>query len=457
MELQKLQCFTKNLGGEIMKAQKTKLVSLLLAGMMVVMACGENDTNSATNDSGNNEETVQIQFMHTSVEEERLRVIDGLVEKFESENTDVEIEQVVVEESNLNTNIITLASSGQLPEVVEVGQDYARVMDKDELIDREAVGNVLNNVGTDNYYEGALKLLRTEEGESYTGVPLSGWVQGIWYNKEMLESEGFSSPSSWEEVLEVAESFTDADNREYGIALPTVESNYSEQAFSQFALSNNANVLDGEGNLTANTPEMTEALSFYQELSQYTMPGSNDTTEVRDAFMNGSSPMAIYSTYILPTIFNEGDPENVGFAIPTNKTEAVYGTVTSLTITSALEDQKREAAERFVEFMADVENTTEWILMAPGGAQPVHKGVVENETYTSNEVVNAFGELSSEIAESFNDIQVFGLVDEKNFVVMGDITSSGAIPAMVNSVTVGGLDVESEIEKAESTLSGVVD
>lgn len=449
-----------------MNVKKLNFVFLLLVGMLLMSACGDNETNSSSNGNNSNnnsnnevnvDEEVQIQFMHTSVQQERVEVMDSLVERFETEYPHIEVEQVIVEEENLNTNIITLASSGELPEVVEVGQDYARVMDTDELIDRDAVENVLNNVGLDSYYDGALQLLRSEDGENFRGVPLSGWVQGIWYNKEMLESEGYSSPSNWDEVLEIAEAFTDADNNQFGIALPTVESNYSEQSFSQFALSNNANVLNEDGELTVNSPEMIEALNYYKELSQYTMRGSNDTTEVRDAFMNGSAPMAVYSTYILPTIFNEGDPENVGYAVPTNDSEAVYGTVTSLTITSALEDAEREAAETFVEFMAQVENMTEYILMAPGGAQPVHEGVIENETYTSNEVINAFGDLSAEIAESFNDIQVFGLVGDRNFVEMGGITSSGAIPRMVNSVTVGDQDVESEIERAESIISDLLD
>ena len=64
--------------------------------------------------------------------------------------------------------------------------------------------------------------------------------------------------------------------------------------------------LDDEGEVTIDTEKMREALSFYQNLSQYTMPGSNDVTEIKDAFMNGTAPMAIYSTYILPSVYEAG-------------------------------------------------------------------------------------------------------------------------------------------------------
>lgn len=410
-------------------------------------ACGSNqDADGKTT----------IEFMHSSVEQERLAVINDLVATFEKENPDIKIKQIPVEEDTYNTKIITLASAGKLPTVLEVGQDYAKVMDKEVLIDKDAVKEIITKVGKENYYEGALKLMSTENGNSYTGVPISGWVQGIWYNKEMLAAKGFEEPKSWDDVITIAKAFTDKENKKYGIAMPTVEGGFSEQAFSQFALSNNANVLDNKGKLNMKTPEMKEALTYYKKLSQYTMPGSNDTTEVKDAFMNNTAPMAIYSTYILPPVFEEGNAQNIGFSIPNKKTKAVFGTVSAITISSFLEKDQKEAASKFVTFMSKPENMTKWVLMSPGGAQPVSKLVTENENYQANEVVKAFGDLSTEIAASFNDIQVFGLVDSKNFLKMGDVTSSGAIPKLVNSITVGKKDVNSEMKKAEETLEDVL-
>jgi multiple sugar transport system substrate-binding protein len=201
---------------------------------------------------------------------------------------------------------------------------------------------------------------------------------------------------------------------------------------------------------------MKESLAFYQELAQYTMPGSNDTTEVKDAFMNGTAPMAIYSTYLLPSVYEEGETDNIGFAIPAEKTKSVFGMVSALTISSGLEENQKEAAQKFTAFMSEPENMTEWVLMSPGGAQPVNKKVTENAAYQQNEIVKSFGDLSTEIAAAFNDIQVFGLVDNKNFLKMGDVTSSGAIAKMVNGITVGGKSVNEELEKAESKIKDVL-
>lgn len=402
--------------------------------------------------SAKDDEKTTIEFMHSSVEQDRLKVIDKLVADFEKENPDIKVKQMPVEEDAYNTKVVTLARSNKLPGVIEVSQDFAKVMDKDELIDQKAVGNVMKKVGEDNYYDGAKKLVRTEDGSGYIAAPISGWVQGIWYNKKTLSDAGFSEPTTWDSVLEIAKHFNDAGNKKYGIAMPTADSTMTEQAFSQFALSNNANVLDDKGKVTINTPEMKQALDYYKELSQYTMPGSNDVTEIKDAFMNGSTPMAIYSTYILPSVFEEGKSEDIGFAIPTNKQEAVYGTVSGLTISAGLDKEQKAASEKFVEYLSEAKNMEKWVLMSPGGAQPVNKEVVDSSSYQSNEVISAFGELPKEIASSFDKVQVFGLVGDKNFTKMGDITSSGAISKAVNGVTVGKEDPEKALKTAQESI-----
>lgn len=427
-----------------MKAKKMIFGTALAVLALTLGACGGG--------SAKDDEKTTIEFMHSSVEQDRLKVIDKLVADFEKENPDIKVKQMPVEEDAYNTKVVTLARSNKLPGVIEVSQDFAKVMDKDELIDQKAVGNVMKKVGEDNYYDGAKKLVRTEDGSGYIAAPISGWVQGIWYNKKTLSDAGFSEPTTWDSVLEIAKHFNDAGNKKYGIAMPTADSTMTEQAFSQFALSNNANVLDDKGKVTINTPEMKQALEYYKELSQYTMPGSNDVTEIKDAFMNGSTPMAIYSTYILPSVFEEGKSEDIGFAIPTNKQEAVYGTVSGLTISAGLDKEQKAASEKFVEYLSEAKNMEKWVLMSPGGAQPVNKKVVDSSSYQSNEVISAFGELPKEIASSFDKVQVFGLVGDKNFTKMGDITSSGAISKAVNGVTVGKEDPEKALKTAQESI-----
>lgn len=417
-------------------------VTLVAVSILALGAC------SSTKSNGGGKTT--IEFMTTSTEKERQDNINKMIEVFEKNNPKIDVKMVPVEEDALNTKVVTLARAKELPAIIEVSQDYAKVMDQQALVDTDAVSSVIKTVGEEKYYSGALKLVRSEDGSKFIAAPISGWVQGIWYNKSELEKAGFKAPESWDDILKIAKHFTNTANKKYGIALPTVDGTFSEQAFSQFALSNGANVLDEKGNITINTPEMKEALSFYKELYQYAVPGSNDTTEVNDAFMNGTAPMAIYSTYILPGAYEAEMADNIGFAVPKKSTSAVYGTVSALTISNGLEEKEKEAAQKFVEYMSEPEQIESWTLMSPMGAQPVNTEVVTSDSYTSNKTVSAYGELAETIATSFDNIQVFGLIGDKNYQSMGTITSSGAIGKAVYTVTVGNGDVEEALKAAQN-------
>ena len=202
---------------------------------------------------------------------------------------------------------------------------------------------------------------------------------------------------------------------------------------------------------------MMQALTYYRDLAANTMPGSNDIMEVKDAFMNGTAPMAIYSTYILPAVIKEGDPKNVGFVVPTEKNSAVYGMLTSLTITAGQKTEETEAAEKFVTFMEQADNIADWVMMSPGAALPVNKAVVTTATWKDNDVIKALGELPNQLISELPNIQVFGAVGDKNFTRMGDVTGAGVVSSMVHNVTVGKADLPGTLQASQKKLDELIE
>lgn len=427
-----------------MKIPKIVLLSALVS-CALLSGCKDDKSSAVT-----------IEFMHSSVEQERQAVITKLIEKFEQENPGITVKQAPVEEDAYNTKVITLARTGALPEIIEISHDYAKVMDKEHLLDRDAIGEAVKAVGEETFYDGILRVVRTEDGSAWTGVPISAWLSGVWYHKDALAAAGIEEPHNWEQLLKASQALNDPARKHYGIALPTAESVMTEQAFSQFALSGGANVFDENGNVQIDTPAMAKALAFYKNLAATTMPGSNDVMEIKDAFMNGSAPMAVYSTYILPAVFSEGNPANLGFVVPTERSSAVYGMVTSLTLTSGQTEEESLAAKKFVVWMEKAQNATDWVMMSPGAALPVNKLVVGTDTWKSNDVIQAFGQLPYELIAQFPNLQVFGAVGDKNFTRMGDVTGSGIISSMVHNVTVGKQDLSATLSSSQKRLSDLI-
>lgn len=427
-----------------MKPSTTVLLSLFTA-VALLTGCKQDE-----------EQQVTIEFMHSAVEQERQTEISQLIDRFQKENPSITVKQVPVEEDAYNTKIITLARSGSLPDVVEVSHDYAKVMDKEQLIDHDAVKTLINTLGEDAFYDGVLRVVRTEDGTGYTGVPVSAWLQGIWYRKSVLANAGIEEPKNWAQLLDAARRLTHALDKKYGIALPTAESVMSEQTFSQFALSNNANVFNAEGNVTVNSPEMLASLNYYRELARCTMPGSNNVMEIKDAFMNGTAPMAVYSTYILPAVQQEGTLADLGFVVPTEKTPAVFGVITSLTLTIGQTARENEASRKFVAFMEQAQNAAEWVLMSPGAVLPVTKAVAENPAFKDSPAIKVSGTLPAQLIAQYPNMQVFGSVGEKNFTRMGDITGSAILGEMVNQVTVGNKEAAPVLERSQQRIQELI-
>jgi multiple sugar transport system substrate-binding protein len=454
---------------------KRKMVSVLLALVVTVSmaACGNKEdstSDSADSDAATTEdakeddkadessggETVKIQFMHQQVEQERQDVVAGLIEKFQSENPGIEIEQIPVNEDDYDSKIVALGGSGELPALIEYSQDQAKTSVTNQFTNTAAVDEVIKAKGEDQFFDGALDVIKTEDGSSYVGVPFFGWVQGIWVNEAMLKEKGLALPTNWEEVLEVAKAFHDPANKKYGIAIPTGDSAFTEQAFSQFAISNNANVFDSEGKVTFNTPEMKEAVDFYKELAGYTMPGSTEVADVNDAFVAKNAPMAIYSTYLLNAVDEAGFINDLRLVLPNKAQETAYGAVIVLGIAEGMEEAETDAAKKFASFMLEDENNIEWLHMAPGGVQPILKAVSGSEAYEANEAIQKFAHLSESIGSAFDNLRLFGSVEGKNFMSMGDITNTGYISKAINNIVVQDADIDAEMEKAQSEIEAII-
>lgn len=383
---------------------------------------------------------VKIQFMHTMVEQERQEVITAIIADFQAKNPGIVIEQMPTDEDSYETKVTALGGSGQLPAIMEMSQDQAKLNAKNEFIDFSAVKEVIDSRGEAAFFDGVLNVIKTEDGAHFIGVPIGGWVQGIWYNKAEFDKKGLAAPDTWENIMTAAKAFSDPANRKYGIAIPTAGDSFAQQGYSQFALSNNANVLNAEGKANFDTPEMIEALSYYKSLYKYTMQGSNDVPIVKDAFMNGAAPMAIYSTYMIPSLYEAGTMGDIGFTVPKNKVGAAFGNIGLSTIKADMPEEERAAAIKFLSYLITDEVNIKWLHMSPGGQQPVLKSVAGSAEYLNNPVIQSFAGIAGDISGAFNNLQDFGSVDGKNFLIMGDITSTGVISNAVNRVTVKGED-----------------
>lgn len=229
-----------------MKMTKIVLLSALVS-CALISGCKDDKPSNVT-----------IEFMHSSVEQERQAVITKLIEKFEKENPTITVKQIPVEEDAYNTKVITLARTGALPEVIEVSHDYAKVMDKEQLLDRDAIGEAIKAVGEDTFYDGILRVVRTEDGTAWTGVPVSAWLSGVWYHKDILAAAGIEEPHNWEQLLQASQKLNDPHSSDDGIHAAATGAIWSG-VIQGFA---GVQIVEGELHLAPKLPAHWRKLSF---------------------------------------------------------------------------------------------------------------------------------------------------------------------------------------------------
>ena len=180
------------------------------------------------------------------------------------------------------------------------------------------------------------------------------------------------------------------------------------------------------------------------------MPGSTEVADVKDAFVGKNTPMCLYSTYILGGGKDAGFLEDVQLAVPTKTTSAAYGCIEVLSISNTISDAETEAAKKFVSFLMEKENNEAWLEMAPGGVQPVLSAVADDPAYADNELIKPYAHLLDNVGTAFDNLQLFGSVNGKNFMAMGDITNSGVLSKALNNILVQKADISKELKNAQS-------
>ena len=421
-----------------------------------------------------------IEFWTTQTQTDRLKNIELLTSTFEALNDGVEIKVVPVDENEMATQMAAAVAANTTPQILEVNSEIIMAFGEEGIVDTASHQAIINDIGQASFHKGALTTLKSPTGQYY-GLPYHGWIQGIWYRKDWFEEKGLAAPNTWDNILTAAKALTDKDNNQYGILVGTKQDSFTEQVFTQLALSNNAAEFDAQGNLIFNSPETLETIKFYQQLAQYNPPGPQNW-RARDYYLQGKMAMFFYSTYIMDDLalaevamsslsaenfaeLNGGtfDPElvkNTAFApIITHKSAASYGTLSGLVALKTEDKAAAQASQDFIKFMYDPASYITFLHMAPGGMNPMLKGIAEDDAYLNdpNGVFKLYGaEKMKQIVSGFDNIRSFSVVEGKTFPASGEIFAKSVIPRMIYDVTIEGKDPQTALDHAEAEMKAII-
>jgi multiple sugar transport system substrate-binding protein len=352
-------------------------VALLAAG------CGGDDDGDGSGSLRGQTITVWNQeFQPDRMEKTRAILADFTAE------TGIKTKLVPIPDDQLAPLITNAAAAGELPDVVLAttmadSQGYAA----QGVFDAEAAQEVVDRLGPDTFSQRALDLV-SSDGVA-TGVPSDAWGMLLIYRKDLFDEAGLDAPETLEDVRAAAERLH-GDGRA-GITLATKPGDgFTAETVEHLALAHGCQLVDDQGNVTFDSPECVEALSYYGDLARnYSVQGNQDVDSTRATYFAGRAAMVIWSPFILDGMAGlrddvkpscpqcRGNPaflaKNSGLvgALEGPGGEAAqFGVISTINISV---DANTEAAQELVEYML-TDGYTRWLAVSPQGKFPVRPG-----------------------------------------------------------------------------------
>jgi multiple sugar transport system substrate-binding protein len=399
------------------------------------------------------EKTVVV-FWTTDNQEERVDVYEAVAQDFMDENPDIEVRIVPIEEAGVSQRIATAVAANRLPDIVRMGIERVAAFAADGILDQDAAEAVIASIGEDDFRAGPLAMVTDPATGQYAAVPYDGWIQAIWYRKDVFEEAGLNPPVSWDDILAACETLPGTGNLLYALTIGSDPGqNYGHQVFEQVAMSNNAWPFDEAGNVTMDTPEMIAALEFYTSLQDCAVPGPQYWRGARESYELDQSGMLFYSTYIMDDLVEGSGLEsgetlqiavddlalNTGFApeMVGPNGAATYGQLVTLSIMQGADPAAQKVVEYFLQ-----EGYLDVIALAPFGKVPTLKTGVEGWKVLSLIFASYSGETLDQIANGYDTMQRWLFrpdYDATQRAVIGDIEGRLLIPQVISNIALEGI------------------
>ena len=361
---------------------RTFVVALL--GMMVLTAvgCGSGDGNKDSADS--------LTFWTAEDNPDRVKATQAIVDRFQQQ-TNIKVKLVAINEDQLSSQVNSASAAGTLPDVLAAASlGFVHSLAADNITDPDAAAAVINTLGPETFSQRGLSLVEAN-GKS-VAIPSDSWTQLLVYRTDLFDKAGLAAPTTFEGIQAAAAKLTGGGMAGIMAATKAGDS-FTQQTFEYLAVSNDCQLVDQAGAITLTSTPCVDTFQFYVDLIRTaSVPGAQDATSTRAAYLAGKAAMIIWSSFLLDELAGlsndarptcpqcRADPSfladhsGIVTAItgPHGTEPSQFGELTSFAITK---DASKDAA-KLVEFMMN-DGYLDWLALAPEGKVPVRTGTTD--------------------------------------------------------------------------------
>lgn len=320
--------------------------------------------------SGSTDQKVTLTFSQWWAPEMPNGALQGIVDSFQKQNPNITVKLISAPFASLQTQTISQAASGTLPDIVGLDGSWVNPLYK-----QGALYNLSDAMKKAKYDNSELASQVGFKGSTYM-IPVVNFVYPLFTNDDILSKAGITAPpTTWTDFTADAKKISQTESGVKGWVIPlgTTNPNGAQNDILSWTWASGGSMLkNGEPNLT-NNPDVQGAVDMVKDLvtSNAVLPGANalqETDKVTN-FINGRVGMMIDSLAHVTTI-TKGAP-NLKFTVSAQPAKDGYsGTQGMLTaswgIGMSAKTQHPDQAWKFIQYLMSQETNSKLSTLANG-------------------------------------------------------------------------------------------
>jgi multiple sugar transport system substrate-binding protein len=383
---------------------------------------------------------VQLTLWHQEQPPNRVQQFQNVIDAFNKSQNNFEVRQQVQNWEDAYQKTTSAIQAGEPPDVQFTIPDFTVAIKQTGAV--QPVEDIVGEINSSHkFLQNAVQPYEYDGGT--WAVPLFGMIQMLWYRKDMFEAAGLdpeSPPVNWDELRQYSEQLTSGNK--YGMGITSSKHLYTDQEFYTFMITNGGKELFAEdGSVTFDTPNNTETLAFYKELSEFSPPGSNSWTwaEPQAALNSGTLAMAIEKGQFLGPFEEDSGrpPSDLGVAPvpwpPDGERGSIYYSNGAMLLTD--DDEKKEGVKEFLSFVLEPNNYADLLLAEPGLFLPVTADG-DSPAWKDSEVLSKYPEAVNLMVEQSKYGYLFGFTRDKVPEGIGKISAENLLSQVVQKAIV---------------------
>jgi multiple sugar transport system substrate-binding protein len=314
------------------------LAACLLVG---VAACGSEDSGSSDGGKASGEITVRVYPLKTEEDDKAFWATQ--VEAFKKVNPDITVKVDLQPWKDRETTLVTQITGGNAPDVVYMIPDELRAFQA-----KNALEPIPDSVSREGYRAAALEAATVDD--TVYGAPVLMSVIPGTCDKTVLAQVGVTEPpATWDDLMELAPALKEKGL--YATAIDASNAAALNTTFYPWIWQAGGDVFDEAGELTLETPETEEALTYLADLVEKGYAPAAEATTVVPIEQSSMAKRQVACVFQTQPALLEGVWGADRLVIPplTNKEQRTYGTVGSFTILKGSDNQA--AAAEWISFV----------------------------------------------------------------------------------------------------------